>query len=85
VVIVSAETVNVYDFVMTVNGEKVDFENDFPLYAGDAVSVCISRDEPGEPSSVSLVGYDPNVVFDDRVNPESALDEEPDEEVIDVQ
>jgi hypothetical protein len=27
----------------------------------------------------------PNVVFDDRVNPESALDEEPDEEVIDVQ
>jgi len=85
VAIVSAETVNVYDFVMTVNGEKVDFENDFPLYAGDAVSVCISRDEPGEPSSVSLVGYDPNVVFDDRVNPESALDEEPGEEVIDVQ
>lgn len=84
VVIQEIQLENVYDFVVTANKEKMDFSGDTTFYAGDEIGVCITREEEGEPSVVTFVGYDPNVVFDDRNNPESSLDEIPNEEVIEV-
>lgn len=84
VVIQEIQLENVYDFVVTANKEKMEFSGDTTFYAGDEIGVCITKEEEGVPSVVTFVGYDPNVVFDDRDNPESSLDEIPDEEVVEV-
>ena len=84
VVIQEIQLENVYDFVVTANKEKMEFSGDTTFYTGDEIGVCITREEEGVPSVVTFVGYDPNVVIDDRDNPESSLDEVPDEEIIEV-
>jgi len=75
-------TDNVYDFTIYINQEFTDLEGDVRFYEGDSVKVMITRDDLFKSSSLTLKGYDPNVFFDDRVNPESELDVTPDGEKI---
>ena len=83
-VILSIETDNIYDFLMFVNGEKVDFDNDVRLYNGDDVKIKLSFDDEYKGGSMEITGYDPNVVLDDRDNPESELDAKISEEIIEI-
>ncbi len=82
VVLNTIETDNIYDFIINVNGEEVNFDNDVNFFDGDEIEILIERDELTEDSILTIVGYDPNVVIDDRYNPESSLDEVIDEEDI---
>lgn len=75
-------TDNVYDFVIYTNEEFTDLEGNVKFYNGDKVKVTITRDDLFKSSSLTLKGYDPNVFFDDRLNPESSLDEIPEGEKI---
>ena len=83
-IIRQVETTNVYDFVLCVNGEMQDLESDVRIYNGDNVTIEISRDEYDRTASIQIVGLDPTKVLDERYNPESALDEEIIEEIIDI-
>lgn len=79
-VIEKVETENVYDFKLLVNGEVQDIENhSVKIYNEDEIIVKITRDDDYSESSVILVGYDPNDVYDKAYNPESSLDETPNE------
>jgi hypothetical protein len=81
-VLTSVETSNVYDFKLFINDEYADLEWDIKFIDGDKVEVKVSRDDEYLPTSLTLVGYDPNIVFDKRTDPESELDVVPDEEDI---
>ena len=81
-VLTSVETVNVYDFKLIVNGELMNLENEIKFYDGDEITVRISSDDVEKPSELTLVGYDPNVAFDNEQIAESSLDEPIDEEHI---
>lgn len=85
IVIQEVELTNIFDFVVTINKEKVDFENDVKFQKGDEIGICATKDEVDNPAEIILVGYDPNVVFDINKIPESSLDEVPDEEIIDIE
>lgn len=67
-------TENVYDFKLTVNGEAIKADNGLKLLDKDNISIKIARDNRENDSVVELKGYDPNVVIDSRLNPESELD-----------
>ena len=75
---------NVHDFVIRQNGEVIDFENetDISFVEGDEIEVVITREDEYGDSSLTIIGSDPNVVIDSRYNPESALDDIPNEEDI---
>jgi hypothetical protein len=81
-VLTSVETSNVYDFRLIVNGEVMNLDNEIKFFEGDEITVKITRDDKYAESELVLVGYDPNVVFDNDFVPESALDEPADEEHI---
>lgn len=81
-VLTSVETSNVYDFRLIVNGEVMNLDNEIKFFDGDEITVKITRDDEYAESELVLVGYDPNVVFDNDFVPESALDEPADEEHI---
>lgn len=78
------ETNNIYDFVICINGEKQDLETDVRIYKGDSVSIAVTNDEVDKTSSIKIVGLDPTAIFDERYDPESALDEPITEEIIDI-
>lgn len=78
----SVETTNVYDFRLIVNGETMDLDSDIKFLSGDEITVKISRDDLHKNSELTLVGYDPNMVFDKTKIAESSLDEPIDEEHI---
>ena len=78
------ETTNVHDFVIKINGEVVDFDNDVNIMIGDVINVNISREDEYGDSKIVIVGGDKNEVIDTEYNPESALDEVDDEIEIDV-
>lgn len=52
------------------------------FYEGDSVKVLLTRNDLENQSSLKLIGYDPDVVIDGRLNPESELDAVPDGEKI---
>ena len=81
-VLTSIETSNVYDFRLIVNGEVMNLDNEIKFFEGDEITVKITRDDEYAESELVLVGYDPNVVFDNDFVLESALDEPADEEHI---
>ena len=54
------------------------------IYKGDSVSVAVTNDEVDKISSIKIVGLDPTAIFDERYDPESALDEPITEEIIDI-
>ena len=81
-VLSSVETSNVYDFRLIVNGEVMNLDNEIKFFEGDEITVKITRDDEYAESELVLVGYDPNVVFDNDFVPETTLDEPADEEHI---
>ena len=81
-VIRKIETTNVYDFVMSVNGEFQNFENDVNIYNEDKIHFSIERNNVENESKIILTGFDPNIILDERFDPESSLDEEVVEEKI---
>ena len=81
-VVKKIETTNVYDFVMSINGEFQDFENETSLQNGDSIHFEIERNDLEKDSQIILSGFDPNSILDDRYNPESSLDEDITEENI---
>lgn len=76
------KTENVYDFIFKINGENVDFEKEVKIKNGDILKIKLSRDDVEQPSSVILEGYDPDVIYDSTILPESSLDEDINEEEI---
>lgn len=74
------ETTNVYDFVLSVNGEFQHLDNDIHIYNGDEIYLEISRDKLTKDSNILIQGFDPNVILDSRYSPESSLDEDINEE-----
>ena len=76
-VLQTVETENVYDFVLRINDEVMDIENqNIIFYNEDKIRVNISRDDDYKDSKLTFVGYDPNVVISKDDNPESSLDEQ---------
>lgn len=76
------ETTNVYDFVLSVNGEFQHLDKDIYLYDGDEIYLELSRDCLTKDSIIVMKGFDPNIVLDRRYDPESSLDEDITEEEI---
>ena len=75
-VLQTVETENVYDFVLRINDEVMDIENqNIIFYNEDKIRVNISRDDDYKDSKLTFVGYDPNVVLSKDDDPESSLDE----------
>ena len=78
----SIETKNVHDFVIKINGEVQDFDDEVKFINGDKIEVSISREDEYAESKLTIVGNDPETVIDTRINTESELDAQPEEEDI---
>lgn len=84
IVINSVEVENVHDFRILINQEVVSLNDEFKMYAEDEITVKISRKDMFAKSSLTLVGYDPNVAIDSSDLKESSLDEPIGEEIIEI-
>ena len=82
IVINSVEVENVHDFRILINQEVVSLDDEIKMYAEDEITVKISRKDMFAKSSLTLVGYDPNVAIDSSDLKESSLDEPIGEEII---
>lgn len=80
--IAEIEHSNVYDFVLRINGEDMDFDGNVVIYDGDAVEVEITKDDETSESVLTIHGYDTETVIDTETNPELSVDEEPQDEII---
>lgn len=78
-------TDNVFDFLLKINGERVEFNDTIHIKDGDEITIKLSRNEIEDEAEVVLYGTNPNETYDDRYNPESQLDDIPDTEVINVE
>lgn len=76
-VVDTLELKNIYDFIVCINGEKQDFDSDYEIkiYNGDDIHIEISRENLYSDSLMEIKCYNPNVVYDERDNPESSLDD----------
>lgn len=84
IVINSVEVENVHDFRILINQEVVSLDDEIKMYAEDEITVKISRKDMFAKSSLTLVGYDPNVAIDSSDLKESSLDEPIGEEIIEI-
>ena len=84
IVINSVEVENVHDFRILINQEVVSLNDEIKMYAEDEITVKISRKDMFAKSSLTLVGYDPNVAIDSSDLKESSLDEPIGEEIIEI-
>lgn len=75
-------TNNIFDFVLNVNGEYQYLDRDINVYEGDEIMLEITRDCLTKDSLITIQGFDPNIILDERYNPESSLDEDIVEEEI---
>lgn len=75
------QTKNIYDFVMTINNEYVNFDEDVDIYSGDIISFEIERDKIIDVSSITIIGESDEVI-DEIKDYESILDEPISEEDI---
>lgn len=82
IVLDSVEVRNVRDFTLSVNGEPMDLDTDIRFYKDDEVKVSIVREDLHGTSELVLVGYDPEVAYDNRFIPETVLDEPVDDEIV---
>jgi len=73
-------TNNVYDFVMKINEEYVNLEEEINIYSGDTINIEVERDDKMKTASISLNGISEEMV--DSEEKESVTDEEPVEEDI---
>lgn len=76
------ETTNICDFRLLVNGEVMNLNNEIRFLPEDEITVRITRTDEFAESELTLIGYDPNVAFDNEFVPETTLDEPIDEEHI---
>lgn len=75
-IIDTIELTNVYDFVLCVNDELQNFDNEeIRLYNGDSIHIEISRDDDYKGSVLTIKCFNPNVIYDNRINLESQLDD----------
>lgn len=81
-ILTTVETTNVESFEVIINGETMSLDNNIRISEGDEITVKITRDLLYSQADVTLVGYDPNVAFDNEEIAESSLDEPIDEEHI---
>lgn len=72
------ETHNVYDFIVLINGEKQNLENEIKVEKGDELMVKISKTDILSKSQIIMVGFDPTIKYDTYYDPESSLDENKD-------
>ena len=84
IVINSVEVHNVHDFRILINQEVVSLDDEIKMYAEDEITVKISRKDMFAKSSLTLVGYDPNVAIDSSDLKESSLDEPIGEEIREI-
>ena len=77
IVIDTIEMKNIYDFVLCINGEVQNFESNYEIkiFNGDDIHIEISREDLYSDSIMEIKCYNPNVVYDERINPESSLDD----------
>lgn len=68
------QTNNIYDFVMKINNEYVNFEEEVNIYKGDTISIEIEREKIMNDSSIVIVGETDEIV--DLTEKESVLDED---------
>lgn len=73
------ETFNIYDFLLFVNGEKQNLNNEIKIEKKDELLVKISKEDVLNPSKIIITGFDPSVIYDSNYDPESSLDEQKDE------
>ena len=72
----SIETKNIYEFKLYVNEELVNLEDGVKFYNGDTIKVTIERDDIlNSTSEITLIGYDPETVFDSEALNETSLEE----------
>ena len=69
------EMANIHDFVILVNGEVINIDENPRLYKDDEIMIKVSREDLYEGSEIDLIGYDPNEVVDTRSDAETSLDE----------
>lgn len=69
------ETENVHDFVLRVNGIVCELEDDVRLKVGDKVSIELTREDEYGDSKFTIVGSDPENVYNIYDTVESLLDE----------
>jgi hypothetical protein len=81
-ILTTVETTNVESFEVIINGETMSLDNNIRISEGDEITVKITRDILYSQADITLVGYDPNVAFDNENIAESSLDEPIDEEHI---
>lgn len=75
----NVETFNIYDFLIFINGEKQNLENEIKIYKEDELLIKVSKNDDLKESKIIITGFDPNVIYDSEYNPESSLDENKDE------
>lgn len=78
-VIRNVETFNIYDFILFVNNEKQNLENDVKIYKEDEICIKISKTDILSSSKIIITGFDPNVIYDSEYDPELSIDEQKDE------
>lgn len=79
-IIDTIELDNIYDFTLCVNGEEQLFEIDETrIYNGDSIHIEITRDDLYQDSKITIKCYNPSVIYDERYNPESQLDDNQEE------
>lgn len=69
------EMANIHDFVILVNGELINIDDNSRLYKDDEIMIKVSREDLYEGSEIDLIGYDPDEVVDTRSDAETSLDE----------
>lgn len=76
------KTTNIYDFIIKINNEEVNFENEVNIYKGDTISIEITRHKIFNEASMEIIGYSDEMVDISEEHNESILDEEPSQEDI---
>ena len=75
-VIRQIEMDNISELTLWINEEKQDFDEEIKIFNGDLIKINIKSDVGIHNPSAMLIGFDPNVIIDANYNPESALDEQ---------
>ena len=76
------KTVNIHDFIIRVNNFTLDLDDNPIITKDDNVEVLVTREDEYADGKLIIIGSDPDVVFDSRIEYESELDEPETEEDI---
>ena len=83
----SIELTNIYDFRFFLNGEMIDLTDveELEIMDGDSIKILIEKNELNKDSIFKIIGYDKNTVLDKYKNPESSLDDDVTEEIVEIE